>query len=51
MHKLNIQKWNIEEIENGIKICRGEHHRSDLCEWEYYSQEKSQNINKEIDNG
>ena len=51
MVKLKIQRWNIEETENGIKICRGEHHRSDLCEWEYYRQEKSQKINEESKNG
>lgn len=30
------QRWNIEEIDGGLRICKGHHHRSDSCEWTEY---------------
>lgn len=30
-------RWNIEPLPDGrLKVCRGEHHRSSDCEWEYF---------------
>lgn len=29
-------RWNVCTTEGGFKICRGDHERSDPCEWEYY---------------
>ena len=29
-------RWNIEETETGLRICRGDHDRACACEWEYY---------------
>lgn len=33
---------NYETTEDGFRICRGYHHRSADCEWEYYVRRSSQ---------
>lgn len=33
------RRWNVEQTDSGFRICRGDHHRSQDCEWEYYEPE------------
>lgn len=32
----DTHRWNFEETEDGFRVCRGDHHRSQDCEWEYF---------------
>ena len=34
LHKYD--RWNFEPTHDGLRVCRGDHERSDECEWEYY---------------
>lgn len=28
-------RYNVEKTDDGYRFCRGDHHRSQDCEWEY----------------
>lgn len=30
------RKWSVEETEDGVRVCKGDHHRSSDCEWQDY---------------
>lgn len=32
----DLKRCNLEDCSDGIRLCRGNHHRSADCEWEYY---------------
>ena len=32
----NQLRYNIEWIDGGVAICKGDHDKSDKCEWEYF---------------
>lgn len=36
---VDSHRWNIEETDRGIRLCRGNHERSDGCEWEEFVRE------------
>jgi hypothetical protein len=32
----HTRRWNMEETERGVRLCRGEHGKNEGCEWEEY---------------
>lgn len=43
-------RWNAEEIEGGIRICRGDHQWSDECDWvEYVPKTEADRLTRERD--
>ena len=31
-----MKRCNLEETDNGIRLCRGRHEKHEDCEWEYF---------------
>lgn len=38
---INAHRWNIEQTQDGLRICRGEHKKDNPCEWEYYTRSEA----------
>ena len=34
---MSTHRWNVEETDDGFRICRGEHEKAHECEWEYFA--------------
>ena len=35
MSEAHTRRWNIEPTDFGMRICRGDHDKSEPCEWEF----------------
>lgn len=40
----DVHRWNIEETDTGIRLCRGEHERGEDCQWEEFVRLKPKRI-------